>query len=108
MRKAMLTAVMVVILAGAGTVWAQRKSPFETVNPRDITYQPVNVTRHLAAPALAQPSKPSSFLNFLPRMSLPGFLSASKPAISPGLPTTTLPNSSSAGPIKPQQPFINR
>jgi hypothetical protein len=105
MRNLVWVGAGLVCLALATPAWAQR-SAFETINPREITFKPISTTQNLAAPIAAQQSSSFSLRNFMPKMSLAGFLSKPKPIVSPLLPVTTIPTTSVKSSARPQAPII--
>jgi len=80
MRKVTVLIALFVGLSGHGLAWGQ-SSGFKTINPKDITYTPVDIGKNLAAPIPMPPQ--SSQPGFFKRMwsHMPTFLGGSKPVM---------------------------
>jgi hypothetical protein len=107
MRKMEWLGSVFLAVALVQPLWAQRSSGFQSIDPRDITFKPIDTTANLAAPLPQQQPKGFSLLNFMPKLSLPSFLSRSKPAVS-SFPQPTLPSVQTNSLPTQQVPHIHR
>jgi hypothetical protein len=79
MRKIIVVSTVLFGLSSQTLAWGQ--SGFKPINPKDITYTPINTTRNLAAPIPLPPqaSQPGLFKRMWSNM--PSFLGGSKPVM---------------------------
>jgi hypothetical protein len=97
------------LVAGLGLVSrAGAQTPASPLNqPRKLSFKPV-ATKNLAAPAAAQQSSGFGIGKFIPKLSMPSFLSSPKVG-SPPLPQTGLvPSGQAKGPLQPMRPFMSK
>src|SRR5262249_44961849 len=93
-------------MGAASQAKAQITSSVGGINPRDITFTPVDTTKFLAAPVLAPPAQSRfSLLNFLPRFSFPTFSTKPTIGISPLPPADSFPSTHYQSPFVPMAPF---
>jgi hypothetical protein len=88
----------------AASAWGQ--SPTSANNrPRSTSFKPVSTTKNLAAPIAAQQSSGFGLGKFMPKMSLPSFLSSPKIGTGPLPAAGTVPQSKVKNPFQPVKPF---
>jgi hypothetical protein len=103
MRRLGRIAAIVVGLGLAAPVGAQQRSPFATINPRDMTFTPVSTTQNIVVPPSVG-RQPFSVSRLMPHLSLPSFLTP-KVGISPLPPASSFPSTHYQSPIQPIAPF---
>ena len=106
MRK--LTWIMPLFLAAgiSAPVQAQRAVSFGGA-PREITFKPVDTTKAVVAP-VSTPQSRFSVMNYVPKLSLPGFLKRKGPGGNP-LPTPgSFPATQYKSPFVPVAPLVSK
>jgi len=92
-------------LGVAAQAKAQITSSVGGINPRNITFTPVDTTKFLAAPVITPTSSGFSLLNFLPSFHFPTFSTKPIVAISPLPPPSSFPSTNYKSPFVPMAPF---
>ncbi len=104
MRKYLWMLAVLGALGVTSQARAQITSSVGGINPRDISFTPVDTTKFLAAPVIT-PSPTFSLLNFFSRFNLPTFSNKPIVAISPLPPPSAFPSTSYQSPFVPMAPF---
>ena len=103
MRKA-IWAALCAALGLVAPAWAQNPTSLNN-GPRRPNFKPVNTTKNLVAPIGGQPSTGCSVTKYMPKLSLPSFLSSSKSGSSPLPQSGMVPTTPVKSPFQPMQPF---
>jgi hypothetical protein len=105
MRKSIWGLAVAGGLAVASHAGAQTTSSVNGINPRDITFTPIDTTKFLAAPVLNPTQGRFSLMNFIPQFSFPGFSTKPVVAISPLPPPSSFPSTQYKSAFVPMAPF---
>jgi hypothetical protein len=99
---------IIVLCLGTGfakLAWAQRTGGFGG-SQRQLTFTPIDTSKAIVKPIVPQQSRPFSLRNFVPKLSLPSFLTRKGSGVSPLAPSTSFPRTSQQSPIQPVTPIV--
>jgi len=105
MRKSIWMLAVFGAVGMASQAKAQITSSVGGINPRDITFTPIDTTRFLNAPVVTPTPSRFSLTNFLPSFHFPTFSTKPTVAISPLPPPSSFPSTSYKSPFVPMAPF---
>jgi hypothetical protein len=99
---------MALLLAVTGLTHGQTSTFLRPVNPRDITFTPIDTKSAIVSPSLpAQPSR-FSLRGFFSKFSLPSFFNGPHFGSSPYPPPSSFPSTHYKSPFQPVMPISGK